>query len=134
MARDSKLIAKSLELVFFGSAELTSLIVNDCSAQYGALPEERKLSFGASYNAKTVSFKSVDSGKTGKQAATPALALLALCIELDSIQCMTVNKGMHLPRLAVDNLPTYIQLWIGQREKFLADKKIVESAPATVPA
>ena len=126
MAKDSKAITESLKCVDFGSAELAALVLNDCSAQYGALDMNKKLSFSASVNKKSVSFGEKESGRV-KSGMTPALHLLAVCVQLDAILHTPCNEGMVIPRIPIDDMPTTVCKWISERREFLRKKAIVES-------
>ena len=130
MAKDSKLIVASLELVNFGSAELKALVVNDCAAQYGSLDLNKRLTFSASVNKKSVSFGEKESGRV-KSSLTPALHLLAVCVQLDSILDTPCNEGMSLPRIPVDDMPTSVCKWVSERREFLRKKAMVEAAPVS---
>lgn len=132
MAKDSKEITRSLSMVNFGDAGLRQLVINDCSAQYGALDLNKRLSFSASVNKKSVSFGEKESGRA-KTGLTPALHLLAICVQLDSILLTPCNEGMTFPQIPVDDMPTSVVKWIEERREFLRKKAIVDSTPAAAP-
>jgi hypothetical protein len=132
MAKDSKEITQSLSLVDFGSGSegeaLRKLVVNDCSAQYGDLKIEKRLTFSSSVNKKSVSFGEKESGRV-KTSLTPALHLLAICVQIDALLLTPCNEGMRIPQIPVDDMPTTVCKWISERREFLRKQAIV-NAPA----
>jgi hypothetical protein len=131
--KKSVLFAKSLDSVDFGAeVELRQDILEIIMAQHGALPENQKDTLAASVNSKSVSFGVVSKISSTRNHVTPALHLLALCINLDSIACTPCNQGLVFPKIPVENLPSSIVKWVDGRRNLLAKKKLAANAPLPI--
>jgi hypothetical protein len=101
--------------------------VRECvAAEYGALPEPEKdtRKFRGGTNTRTVTFGEVHT-RGWKCDRSPALQLLAVCVQLDAVAQSPANRGL-IVRISADDLPctaekgndSYVTIadWMSSRE------------------